>query len=426
MSNSEELKFAGDVKIVKALLTSSTGFSQNIAEQVQAVNFFEDIFSPFITGNLIMKDGLDLINLFPMIGEETLDLEILTPTLDDAKITGKFMVYKVSEREQLGDSLQVYKLSFTSRESLVDMNKKTSKVFSGKIDELIPPFIQDSNFGLESSKRVIIDPNTQYIKYISNFWSPIKNIQFLMKRAIATTGRPDFLFFENRDGFYFVSLGSLKNNPIYQSFTKDNYTREVESTGMSTRDINEDYKKIEQISIPTVLNSMERIRSGALASTQFIYDVTTKRYRVNYFDINNVWESQNHLNEHKPYSSTAIIKNRSKLYTTTDFSDTFTGFEGNDNYNTFQERISTMFLAEDRRVQITVPGRTDYTVGQTVELDLPRLEPFTKGEEDTDDKVLNGKYLVAALNHYVTKERHTCVMELVKDSTVANPNGRFD
>jgi len=426
-TSAQELKFAGDVKIVKALMTSSTGFSQNITEQIQAVSIFEDIFSPFITGNLIMKDGLDLINLFPIIGEENLELEIQTPSMENASIIGKYYVYKLSERELMGDRTQTYKLHFISREALVDINKKTSKTFAGRVEEIVPTFIQDDAVGLESRKRLIIDPTTQHIKYISNFWSPLQNIRYLTNQAVSAAGRPDFVFFENRDGFYFVSLSSLYNNPIYQEFTKQNYTREVDDNGMSVRDINADYKQIENISVPKGLDTLERTRAGAMASRQYTYDVTNKRYKVKYFNINDVWNSQGHTNENKPFSKNAVIKNASKIFTTTDFSNSFTGFDGgNEEFNHFQERVSTLFLAEDRKIEIEVPGRTDYTVGQTVKLNLSRSEPYSVGEDDSEDRVLGGKYLVAAINHFVTKERHTCYIELIKDSTVANPNGKFN
>lgn len=425
-TSAQELKFAGDVRITKAMLTSSTGFSQNITEQIQAVSLFEDIFSPFITGNLIMKDGLDLINLFPIIGEENLEIEIETPSMEEAAITGRFYVYKISERELLGDRIQTYKLHFISREALVDINKKTSKTFAGRVEEILPTFIQDDTVGLESNKRVIYDATTQHIKYISNFWSPLQNIKYLTNQAVNTSGRPDFVFFENRDGFYFVSLSSLYNNPIYQEFTKQNYTREVDETGSSIRDINEDYKQIEDISIPKGLDTMERTRGGAMASRQYIYDVTNKRYKVKYFNINDVWNSQSHTNQNKPFSRNAVIKNAAKIYTNTDFANTFSGFEGGSaDFNHFQERVSTIYLAEDRKVEITVPGRTDYTVGQAVKLNLHRSEPYSAGEDDSEDSVFGGKYIIAAINHFVTKERHTCYMELIKDSIVANPNGKF-
>ena len=61
----QTLRFAGDVSISKIRVISQSGFYQDIANQVIGIQIFEDLLSPFITGTLIIKDSLDLINLFP-------------------------------------------------------------------------------------------------------------------------------------------------------------------------------------------------------------------------------------------------------------------------------------------------------------------------------------------------------------------------
>ena len=64
--SSDKLRQAGDVSIDYVNITSManrTGF--NIKNQVITIQIFEDLFSPFITGSLIIKDSLDLINKLP-------------------------------------------------------------------------------------------------------------------------------------------------------------------------------------------------------------------------------------------------------------------------------------------------------------------------------------------------------------------------
>ena len=92
MQSSKILRFAGDVSIDKALINNPKGFFQDIAAQVINIQFYEDLFSPFITGSLIVKESLDLVNLFPFIGEEFLELEITTPALDGPAISGKYYI----------------------------------------------------------------------------------------------------------------------------------------------------------------------------------------------------------------------------------------------------------------------------------------------------------------------------------------------
>jgi hypothetical protein len=77
-------------------------------------------------------------------------------------------------------------------------------------------------------------------------------------------------------------------------------------------------------------------------------------------------------------------------------------------------------MAEAQKMTINVAGRCDYTVGMVVEVTMYQNKPVQK--KDTQDmlidKILSGKYLVAAINHTITIEGHVCAMELIKDSSI--------
>ena len=106
------LRFAGDVNINKATLVSSKGVFLNVTAQVLGVRIFEDIFSPFITGVLVLKESFDLQNLLPLIGEEYLELDIETPTIQTARIKGTFHVYKMGDKVNMGNASVAYELNF--------------------------------------------------------------------------------------------------------------------------------------------------------------------------------------------------------------------------------------------------------------------------------------------------------------------------
>ena len=285
MKSSQVLRFAGDVSIDKVKIITAKGFYQDVGAQVINVQFYEDLFAPFITGSLILKDSLDLVNLFPFIGEEYLELEISTPTLNKNNIKGKYYIYKMTNREMSGDKSVVYQLHFISVEAVADLNKKTSRVFGDKISKLIEPFIKDKTFGLESDKKVFIEETLNNTKYISNYWTPIENIMHLADTAINTNRSPSYVFFENRDGFYFISLERLYTNAVFQDFVYDKYTRDDRPGGGSVRNPEKDFKRILEISIPTAFDYMDRIRSGMLSSRQVSYDVTKKTYSAKNYNM---------------------------------------------------------------------------------------------------------------------------------------------
>jgi hypothetical protein len=412
------LRFAGDVNIDKCVLTGSNGVFQNITAQVTQVQIFEDIFSPYITGSIVIKDALDFTNLFPLRGEEYLQLRISTPTMERGYIEGTFHVYKMSDRTKLGDRTVAYELNFISIESLADANKKISKVYSGKISDIVGSFVLDKIDGLESGKQFIVENTRNTIKYISNFWSPVKNLTFLADNAISESQSPSFLFFENRDGFNFRSLEKLyKGEPIIE-FVNDRYTRDNYPVGGNALNILEDYKRITDIEVPAMYDYMDRLRSGMLASKLISYDSTKKTYTVKNYIAANRFESQGHLNKNPLFTNDAPIRSNSKIILYPRAFETFTSFGDTTNARIIQERNSFLKMAESQKVVISVPGRCDYTVGMTCNLYLQQTKPITKRDtqDEITDKILSGKYLIAAINHIISPEGHECRMELTKDS----------
>ena len=102
-NTSNEIRHAGDVNIRRIQVASLlTGHTLNITSQVMAVQIYEDLFSPFITGSLIVKDSLNLSNWLPFLGQEWVEINIITPTLK-TEIKGNFYIYKITDREHVAE-----------------------------------------------------------------------------------------------------------------------------------------------------------------------------------------------------------------------------------------------------------------------------------------------------------------------------------
>lgn len=423
MESSQVLRFAGDVTVSKVRIITAKGFYQDVSAQVLNIQVYEDLFSPFMSGSLILKDSLDLVNLFPFIGEEYLELELSTPSIEKYSIKGKYYIYKMSNREMTGDKSVVYQLHFISLEAIVDLNKKISRVFAGDISKLIEPFIKNKTYGLESDKNVSIEDTSNNLKYISNYWTPIQNIMYLVFSAVNKNKSPNYVFFENRDGFYFISLESLYSNPVvYQNFVYDKYTRDDLPGGGSARNIEKDYNRIIEISMPTVFDYMDRIRSGMLSSRQISYDITKKTYSDKNYTMFQRFEQQKHLNKFPINSDSSTFRANSKIINLPKNFGNFNGFGDVTQSKSNQERTSLMKLAEANKINITVLGRCDYTVGQKINLDLKRIEPLSSIDGDTTDKMFSGNYIIAAINHYVDRQVYECHMEIIKESSMMNMN----
>ena len=261
---------------------------------------------------------MDFASNFPFVGEEIIDLRIFTPTLDKAKpkdgvIQGRFYIYKMADREEISDRSTVYQLHFISIEAIADINTKISKGFDGKISDIVTKFIKSED-GLQTSKNSVVEETGNKTKYISNFWSPVKNLNYLSTVAQNNDGSASYLFFENRSGFNFVSLDNLYKQNTFQKFIKDNYSRDLEGT-TSIRNLNRDYQRILDFKVRVPFDALKFTNSGAYASRIYAYDLVKKKYFAKDYNALAEFDKTTHLNKKalytdmKPVSPANIIFN---------------------------------------------------------------------------------------------------------------------
>lgn len=418
------IRFAGDVNVDKISLISFNGTEYSIKNQLISIQIFEDLFSPFITGVLTFKDSLDLINALPMIGQEILDIHIYTPTLKDKKgeIKQQFAVFNLLNREFVAEKNAVYEVQFISKEALVDSNIKLSKGYQGRVSDIVLDIASDELVKFTDAKKIIIENTSNSTKYVSNYWSPVKNFKYLSDFAVNESGSPSYIFFENRDGFNFGSLETLARHQIItQEFNYDSSTQEVNPTGSSNRDINRDFSRIIEYSLKTGFNSLTRSSSGMIASGAFGYDITTKRFSVKTFDYFSNFNNRKHLNKYPLVTNTFPSYFTSRLMFVPKPYENFTGFGANTSFDKIQRRVSEVLQAEDFKIEIQAPGRLDYTVGQVVKIKSFQIAPLKKEESNPEviDSIFSGRYLVTAINHFITRESHQCSIELSKDSYIS-------
>lgn len=426
-----EVRFAGDVDIKKVEIVNTSGFGQDITLQISSIQVFEGVFTPFITGTLIVDDALDLLNLFPMVGEEFLNLEIVTPSLDrvsdgtNRSIKGLFYIYKSSDRVYLGDKRLTYKLHFISIEGLTDINKKLSKSFQGRCSNIIENIVT-SSYGLESKKRLNIEETSNSIRYVSNYWSPKVNLEYISERSINTKGNPSYFFFENRNGFNFLTLERLALLSPVVDFIYDNYTAQYSLQGRTQKEINEDYKRVEQLNIPVVYDYIDRIKGGTYASKLIGHDILTKKYTYKNYDSFSNYKKEEHLNLKSGISSKLTVRRSDAVIFSGPKSFlNNSGYTDSTGLDFLQKRASVVGQFNSHKIEIVVPGRTDYTVGQKVNFKCYKNVPNTEKEmsQDLIDELYSGNYLISAINHFISRTRHECHMELIKDSLIYELKG---
>ena len=417
MKDSSLLRFAGDVQIKEAKLSSLNGNTVNILNQISTIEIYEDLFSPFITASIVLRESQDFLNSIPLIGEEYVTLNIDTPSLEKP-IKGRFYIYKITDREYSKERENVYTIKCISEEYVTDVNTKISRAVAGNISESARTLFGKD--GLNTKKNVVVEKTSNVTKFIANFWNPSKCISQLTTSATNLNNSPTYLFFENRDGFNFRTIEELTKATTHQYFIKDNYVRTTESSNSvrSVRDIGEDYKRIVDISIPVVTDYMKDIETGRLKSRIISHDILTKKYTVKDFSLKKETKKPHLLNDYPAYSKYAVGNNASSMTVMPKYFSNFNNYSDVTNHKTMQRRISYFQNLEKFKINIQVPGRTDYTVGQVVDVTIPKAAQIVSNDTSTKDEMLSGRYLISAISHTISKDSHACHMELIKNSVI--------
>ncbi len=418
----ESIRFAGDVNIRRLEIVSSANYKVDVTNQLIGIEIYEDMFSPFTTMAITIRESQDFINALPLRGEEILNLEIATPTFKKSEMffNGKYYIYKISDRQMLTDRNTAYTLNCISYEALYDLNTRNSKAYRGNIADIVKELMGKE--GLNTTKNMNIEPTKNSTKYVSNFWSPVKNINYLTTGAVSKDGNATYMFFENRYGLNFVSLENLYKQNTYQKFIKDNYVRDNVGNS-SIRNVERDYQRILDVKIRVPFDSLKFTNSGAYASRMYSYDLVKKKYSAKDYSALSEFSKSAHLNKVPLYTNMKPVSPANFIFNDVKHYGSHNGFADTSNLKVQQERNSKISIIRSCVIEINVFGRTDYTIGQKVYVELPKPTIITENDQANTDKktgfidtTYSGNYIVTAINHVISRDKHTCIMELSKES----------
>ena len=424
-----------------------------LEKQYLEVSVYEDIFSPNgITGYALINDTLNNPMYVPIVGEELINFYIRS-TLgagDEGKIkfNRQFNTSGLSDQRYLASNQQVYKIQFHSKYIDDSRAMRISQYFSDSASNIIQSIIDD-NFITYDDGEEDIEPSasaeTDIITCIIPNWYPIDAISWLTERAINNESRTaDFLFYETLKGIHFRSLSTLLKQKKVGKFTK-------EPTGVTLEDSDEQRQPhlyaIQDWFIDSTCNRINNMSRGMYSSKIITHDVTTKKiggikqldldgdlsdyyeqkegepkYKFHY---GKQFDTLTHLDKAAPsfYSNgTDTPKYYSSENNVSHHMKHTKMFEKQNDENLFPEkwtmnRQSILQQFNNWSIIVEMDGRLDFTVGDIMEFDIPSAEPLTANQQVQPLDIINsGKYLVSAIRHNFTPEKHMMTVELRRDA----------
>ena len=458
------LQKAGDVVYNEVLLISEGAGVIDIKDYVVEINIYEDMFSPCLHGNIIIRDTQNLIEKVPLIGDEILTLDISTPKITDLPydptncIQKSFAVYAIKNRILSNeDKEQLYALHFISMEGMRDNVTYLCQKYEGTTDECaqkvfdevfkeIPRYLNGKNTEATAPKTGIYisdQPHTSKISFLPPMWTPFQIMNYLAKRSIGTTvpDAPTYLFYETTKSFYFCSVSGLIKSQLDAGYVanKFKYRKKEFNEQLGEDAIRAGYTHVENLEFLTNMDVLQGQDLGHFASSLCTLDMVNKEYIGTVYDHGFEFQKYPHLGNYESTPTSVTPTKKEKKYNSIFPANVIRSSDSKVFIETIHKGVldnqddDLMNLHPERYVQqrnslfsdittlkmkITVPGRTNMEVGTIVDLDYPSVsaDRDKSASEDIRDKWVSGYYMITAIHHQITKLRHNAICEISKDS----------
>ena len=388
------------------------------------LNIFDSVLMPCMSGNIAVKDSVGLSKRLLFDGSEYLTVNISKSNeIDVTTILKSFRIYKQTNRTNVNQNTEIYVLHFVSEELIYSEQQKINQYYSGTYDKIVVSVLK--NYLKVPNKKIgIVEKPKGIHSSIVPLLTPFETVQWLSKRAVNVNDKANFLFFENKVGFNFVSLSTLISSvPILKiNFNVKNLNDSVASEFLGIRDFN----------FTVAFDFLENIRNGFFANKFIGFDVLTRNVEITRLDINNTFKKDKSLNQF-PMASAGLNrenKNASQMYDskvvlypyqTSRFDTSYVKKNDNksatiidDTHTYIPQRKALLNSLLQRRMNITLPGNFAISSGFVLNLNA---HAFSLNDGDNIDKSISGNYLIIGTRHMIKPDRHETICEISSDST---------
>jgi len=418
-----------DVVILELRLVGSNGKVADLLSSFNAINIYEDIFQNVITGTIQLNDGINLLSEYAIHGNEYIYITFGRPgeIYQSQRYTKVFRIFKIADREKSATGqIQNYVIHFCSEELIFSNQQSISRSYDGGNTSEYVGNICLFDLKCQFNKLVDFENSAGQTQFVLTRKKPLQAIEYFAKHSFSAALSP-FVFFENKNGFNFVSLQSLyKRTPIATiQFNSAKFTEERNrSPFFNSSDIN-DFRFNQNFDVE------KATREGLYSSKLYTLDLITQTYKENNLSLLNELNSDVMIDGFFPFND-ATNRNNKALYE--EFNSSvrywltnkgrsnkpyFINKRVRDNDTFIEEnlaqRIMQIELINNTELHCVVPGNPQYTAGFTVELDIPAFTPNLEIEQ-VKDPFYSGKYLITAVRHIIVPGSLQTILELSKNS----------
>lgn len=417
----------GDIVIETIEITSSSGFTVNVKEQLASIVLYEDLFSNSLSGFITLLDALNLSKHLPIIGNESMKLVFTTPGIQNQarkKITLNMKIYKVSSRQSITDNQVLLSLEFVSEEMFFNSGTKLSKAYTNMpysemvknifYDYILPnnELNKDEETEMGSPRITVFDTYGSKSMVLPN-WSPFYAINHMANMSVysANTEMCDYVFYQNLEGVYvFAPISFMKNLQTcasYKHVPADHKVGKLMQTNAS------------RITITNFGDKLRDFSTGTYANMLTTFDTTYKSIEYDMFSYSKQFEDQKHVSEYPVLprlNESFSQKVKAHVKYLPKHSYKYDDIVDNEGYLDFAlKRHSLMNQIGALGIEVEAPGDSRRRAGDIVDVEVVSQEDTSKKSE-WRDVYLSGRYLVSRVAHHIGRNDYTMVLTLTKDS----------
>lgn len=393
-----------DFRIEAVELISSDGRARDIRALVGEVQVRQDLFLGFMSGEMIMQDGVDMFADAAMHGGEYIYLHIKMPGLNRS-LKKAFRIYKVDHRVPAMNNAQRYIVYFSSDEIITSYTKKVSKAYmSSKISDAAVDIM--TKYMNIPSNKIFVDPTSEAVDVVIPNYRPAEALHWLASRAFNGSSLC-YLFYETLDGFNFRSLQSLY---AQKALSDQPYIFDSKSLD---KQLSYDIFGIDDFESKRDFDLLTTLGNGGVAFKMIGVDPFYQSITVNEYSIG----SMPKLYSNPAMSNPSGLFNKSDSYLLTYLQTNPTMTDKKNFSEVWISRVLSLAALNNNLIDLVVPGNLNIQAGRIVEVNFPYTITPSSGT-NMSNTFKSGRYLVAAVNHKFdfTHHKFSTIFMITRDS----------
>jgi hypothetical protein len=419
-------------QLTNCVITNNDGEVSDIRNMVGFIKIHESLFAPSLVVEIGIRDEVNFLEDFGIVGNEKIKLSIETKILNIEKninLTLRTQKYHDYARSADDNQTQAYVLIAVSEHAYIAPLKLITRSVDGSHDKLVSDIFRGDLF---TPITVNGKANTRFKGNIS-IQNPIKACQKILESAADVNQTPYFLYQDLSTNVYLSPLSFINDrekNPVYRTYRNDKQSR---SDSGSSGNYIERSSQILKISSNIGLSPSLQAKKGAFASEHRYINLSRKTSYSVKFDMNKQIDVNNTTSKKLPKVSKANVNdidvdeglesikeanvqyhfvNETAYQTSNGESVTI----GQMNYE--QKHVSDAYIANYDACShsFEVMGDILLNPGRTIKILFPKSTSPEAAGTDNYDRVLSGDYLIFSTLHTFMDGTHKTEVVAKTDS----------